>query len=54
MLGTIIGPVQHFWYTFLDRQFRNKTKSVIIKKVILDQICFAPILNLLLIAGKII
>jgi hypothetical protein len=51
IIGTAVGPLQHVWYTFLDKKFPKKTRSVIFKKVILDQIFCAPTLNLVLIAG---
>lgn len=50
-IGSAVGPFQHIWYTFLDKKFPKKTRSVILKKVLLDQIFCAPILNIILIAG---
>ena len=50
-VGSAIGPVQHIWYTYLDKKFPKKTRSVIFKKVLLDQIFCAPVLNILLIGG---
>ena len=50
-IGGAVGPFQHIWYTYLDKKFPKKTRSIILKKVFLDQIFAAPILNLILITG---
>jgi hypothetical protein len=50
-VGSAVGPFQHVFYTFLDKKFPKKTKTVILKKLFIDQIFAASMLNLILIAG---
>ena len=53
ILGSPVGSIQHLWYTFLDKKFpKQKTKSIIFKKLLVDIFCYAPILNAVIIAGK--
>ena len=50
-VGSAVGPFQHVFYTFLDKKFPKKTKTVILKKLFIDQLFAASMLNLILIAG---
>jgi protein Mpv17 len=53
ILGSPLGIVQHVWYGFLDNKFpRQHTKSIILKKVFIDQVCFSPIMNVVVVAGN--
>lgn len=36
--GVIFGPLYHYWYTYLDRILPGKTKGIILRKVVLDQV----------------
>jgi hypothetical protein len=52
ILGSPLGVIQHVWYTFLDNKFpKQKTRSIIFKKVVVDQMCFSPVLNIVAVAG---
>ncbi|XP_029452189.1 protein Mpv17 isoform X2 [Rhinatrema bivittatum] len=45
MIGTglcFVGPVLGTWYRVLDRTIPGKSKAVALKKMILDQVAFAP------------
>lgn len=37
------GPYQHYWYNALDKGFPAKTVRNFISKVVLNQVCLAPI-----------
>lgn len=37
MLGGINGPLNHYWYTSLDKFFPGKSIGPIAKKIILDE-----------------
>ncbi len=52
LVGSPLGIVQHIWYTYLDKKFpKQKTKSIIFKKVFIDQICVSPVINVFVLAG---
>ena len=50
-LGVVLGPLTHFWYKFLDNRFPRRTKFLIVKKLLMDQLFMAPIMNITLIVG---
>lgn len=50
-LGLMIGPLCHYWYILLDKKFPTKSRSVIFRKVMLDQLIAAPLCNVLSIVG---
>jgi len=35
---TLFGPVNHYWYTFLDKWFRGTSFKTVVKKVVVDQL----------------
>ncbi|TSL47615.1 Protein Mpv17 [Bagarius yarrelli] len=41
-IGCFFGPVIGGWYRVLDRLVTGTTKSTALKKMLLDQVCFAP------------
>ena len=43
LTGFTVGPCCHFWYQILDKYLPGRTLSVIVKKVVVDQILFSPI-----------
>ena len=43
LVGFVFDPLNHGWYTFLDRALRGRTLYTIIRKVLADQLVFAPI-----------
>ncbi|GAM25535.1 hypothetical protein SAMD00019534_087100 [Acytostelium subglobosum LB1] len=46
--GLLASPVGHFWHIFLERLFRNvKEKYQAIGKLVVDQLIFAPFINIL-------
>lgn len=50
-LGTALGPVTHFWYKNLDHWFPGRTRSILLRKICVDQFFGATILTLTLIVG---
>lgn len=42
--GLVLGPPCHFWYKFLDKYLPGRAPSVIVKKLVLDQIFCAPVM----------
>lgn len=42
-MGAIFGPMNHVWYTSLDKFFPGKSFSIIVKKIIADQVIASPI-----------
>jgi len=50
-LGVFLGPLTHFWYKFLDNRFPRRTKFLIVKKLLIDQLFMSPIMNITLIVG---
>ncbi|XP_011405251.1 PREDICTED: mpv17-like protein 2 [Amphimedon queenslandica] len=43
VLGCCLGPLDHFWYTALDRLLPAITAGTVARKVLLDQLIMAPI-----------
>jgi len=41
-VGLIAGPFVHGWYKFLDSALKGTSKSIIVKKVLADQLVAAP------------
>ena len=51
-LGLCTGPLNHFWYLQLDRLVVGKGMSVVAKKIIYDQLMFAPTCITIFYLGK--
>ena len=52
MFATVIGPPQHFWYVAIDRFIvKGSINKIVAKKVLSDQILFAPVFYLLFFGG---
>ncbi|GAM25355.1 hypothetical protein SAMD00019534_085300 [Acytostelium subglobosum LB1] len=46
--GLVSSPISHYWYIVLDRLFRNiKDKYQVYGKIIVDQLIYAPFINIL-------
>jgi protein Mpv17 len=43
LAGLVLGPVCHFWYLYLDRFLPGRSLSVILKKVLADQVVVSPV-----------
>ena len=41
-LGVCMGPLNHFWYLQLDRVVVGEGMTVVMKKIVCDQLMFAP------------
>ena len=41
-LGVCMGPLNHFWYLQLDRFIVGNTLTTVAKKIVCDQLMFAP------------
>ena len=52
ILGTCLAPLDHFWYTALERILPAVTARTVVKKVLLDQIVMAPICCSVFFIGK--
>ena len=42
-VGLMLGPVDHFWYRFLDSRMPGRRSSTVAKKVAVDTIIFGPV-----------
>ena len=51
-LGLCTGPLNHFWYLYLDRLLPGATVRIVLKKVLADQIVMAPICSSVFYIGK--
>lgn len=44
LTGLPIGVLCHYWYLYLDRRLPGRTFKIVMKKVVVDQILFSPVL----------
>lgn len=52
IMGTVcISPMLTKWYSWLDNKFPSKARSVVVKKVILDQFVFTPFVVIVFFVG---
>ncbi|XP_018099148.1 mpv17-like protein 2 [Xenopus laevis] len=51
VIGCCLGPVDHYWYIFLDRILPGATVRVVLKKVLVEQIVASPILGTMFFMG---
>ncbi|XP_075060790.1 mpv17-like protein 2 isoform X2 [Mixophyes fleayi] len=51
VIGSCLGPLEHYWYIWLDRFLPGTTLKVIVKKVLLEQILVSPILGTIFFMG---
>ena len=51
-LGFCMGPLNHYWYLYLDRFLPGATGKIVLKKVLADQIVMAPICCSVFYIGK--
>lgn len=43
VVGSVQGPIQHYFYTWLDQRFVTVTAAGVAKKILLDQLIMSPI-----------
>ncbi|KAM4052363.1 mpv17-like protein 2 isoform 1-T2 [Anomaloglossus baeobatrachus] len=51
IIGNCLGPLDHYWYIWLDRFLPSATVQVVVKKVLLEQVFVSPILGVLFFVG---
>ena len=51
-IGLAFGPVNHFWYSLLDRILPQITKKTVFKKILLDQSIFGPVCVCVFVLGN--
>lgn len=52
LVGCTMGPVLHFWYTWLDKVYVGKALKTVGKKVLLDQLIVSPAFGMWYFLGK--
>ncbi|XP_063772169.1 mpv17-like protein 2 isoform X2 [Pseudophryne corroboree] len=51
VIGSCLGPLDHYWYIWLDRLLPGATVQLVVKKVLLEQILVSPVLSSLFFMG---
>ncbi len=39
-MGVVFGPVEHYWYRYLDRKLPGVSRIIVCKKVFIDEAVF--------------
>jgi len=50
-MGFVLGPMAHFWYSWLDRRIPIKSGKAVIKKILYDQSIASPLFSFTFITG---
>ena len=51
-IGLALGPLNHYWYLFLDKILPGATGRIVFKKVILDELIASPVFTTSFFMGK--
>jgi protein Mpv17 len=52
IVGGLLSPVVHYWYIALDKVIVGNIHSMVVKKVLADEIIMSPIFGIAFLAGK--
>jgi hypothetical protein len=51
-LGTVLGPLNHVWYSALDKFLVGKATTTVAKKILLDQLIGSPMFAFTFFMGR--
>ena len=52
IIGALLSPAVHYWYVALDRMVVGSIHSVVLKKVLADEVIMSPIIGVAFLGGK--
>ena len=52
IVGGLLSPVVHYWYVALDKVIVGNIHSMVLKKVLADEIIMSPIFGITFLGGK--
>ena len=52
IIGGLLSPVVHYWYVALDKIVVGNIHSMVVKKVVADEVIMSPIFGVAFLGGK--